>query len=67
MNQISSTRPILGAGLMLGAGLAYAGVNVALPIITYQLGFASTSAVFWQYLMPSSSACLWCSLWGPGR
>ena len=51
MNQISSTRPLLGAGLMLGAGLAYAGVNVALPIITYQLGFASTSAVFWQYLI----------------
>ena len=51
MNQISSTRPLLGAGLMLGAGLAFAGVNVALPIITYQLGFASTSAVFWQYLI----------------
>ncbi len=51
MNQISSTRPLLGAGLMLGAGLAYAGVNVALPIITYQMGFASTSAVFWQYFI----------------
>src|SRR5436305_11279229 len=51
MNQTSSTRPLLGAGLMLGAGLAFAGVNVALPIITYQLGFASTSAVFWQYFI----------------
>ncbi len=37
--------------LMLGAGIAYAGVNVATPIATYQLGFPSTSAVFWQYLI----------------
>jgi drug/metabolite transporter (DMT)-like permease len=36
---------------MLGAGIAYAGVNVATPIATYQLGFPSTSAVFWQYLI----------------
>ena len=42
---------VQGAALMLGAGIAFAGVNVAMPIATYQLGFPSTSAVFWQYLI----------------
>jgi len=36
---------------MLAAGIAFAGVNVAMPIATYTLGFSSTSAVFWQYLI----------------
>jgi drug/metabolite transporter (DMT)-like permease len=40
---------VLGALLMLGAGCAFAGVNVLTPIITYRLGLPSTSAVFWQY------------------
>ncbi|HTJ57705.1 MAG TPA: DMT family transporter [Devosiaceae bacterium] len=53
MNQLSSNRPVLGAGLMLAAGVAYAGVNLALPVITYQMGFSAPSTVFWQYLIAS--------------
>lgn len=44
-------KPVLGALLMAGAGLAFAGVNVVTPILTYQLGLPSTSTVFWQYLI----------------
>ena len=51
MHQISSPKPLLGAALMLGAGLAFAGVNVVTPIVAYQLGVPSTSVVFWQYLI----------------
>jgi S-adenosylmethionine uptake transporter len=53
MRQISSpaTHPILGAGLMLGAGIAYAAINTALPVLEFQLGFPASSAVFWQYLI----------------
>lgn len=56
MSQIASASPLLtpnvrGAALMLAAGVAFAGVNVAMPIATYTLGFSSTSAVFWQYLI----------------
>jgi drug/metabolite transporter (DMT)-like permease len=56
LSQIASTSPTLspsvrGAALMLAAGIAFAGVNVAMPIATYTLGFPSTSAVFWQYLI----------------
>lgn len=56
MSQIASASPLLtpnvrGAALMLAAGIAFAGVNVAMPIATYTLGFSSTSAVFWQYLI----------------
>lgn len=56
MSQIASASTLLtpnvrGAALMLAAGIAFAGVNVAMPIATYTLGFSSTSAVFWQYLI----------------
>ncbi|MDR3474984.1 MAG: DMT family transporter [Devosia sp.] len=51
MHQISSTRPILGAAYMLGAGLTFAAVNTMTPIITYQLGVPSTAVVFWQYVI----------------
>jgi len=56
LSQIASASTLLtpnvrGAALMLAAGIAFAGVNVAMPIATYTLGFSSTSAVFWQYLI----------------
>lgn len=58
MNQISSTstRPGLGALLMLTASLAFAGTNVlqsVLPTPTQYGGFgmASTGMAFWQYLI----------------
>ena len=49
--QTSSTRPLLGASFMLGAGLTFAVVNTLTPIITYQLGVPSTAVVFWQYVI----------------
>ncbi len=50
-NPARTQKPVLGALLMAGAGLAFAGVNVVTPILTYQLGLPSTSTVFWQYLI----------------
>lgn len=43
--------PVLGAAMMIGAGLTFAVANVLTPIITYQMGFPSTSTVFWQYVL----------------
>lgn len=54
MTAVSSTPrayPVRGAALMIGAGLAYAGVNVATEVVAYRMGFPSTSLIFWQYLI----------------
>lgn len=53
MNQISSSsqQPVLGAAYMIGAGITFAAVNIITPIVTYQMGVASSSVVFWQYVI----------------
>ena len=58
MNQISSTttsRPVLAAGLMLLASLAFAGTNILQSVLPTPpqyggFGMASTGMAFWQYL-----------------
>lgn len=49
--QVPTTRPMLGAACMLGAGVSFAIVNTMIPILTYRLGVPSTAVVFWQYLI----------------
>jgi len=59
MNQISSprtSRPVLGAGYMLLAAVAFAGTNILQAVLpTPQqyggFGMASTGMAFWQYLI----------------
>jgi len=52
MNQLSSTsRPGLGALLMLAASLAFAGTNVLQSYLSWPIGMSSTGMTFWQYLV----------------
>ncbi|MGN6100955.1 MAG: DMT family transporter [Devosia sp.] len=55
MRQISSstaaTRPVVGAGLMLLASLAFAGTNILQSVLPWQFGMSSTGMAFWQYLV----------------
>ncbi len=54
MNQLSSPlpqRPVLGAGFMLLASLAFAGANILQNYLIYPVGMASTGMAFWQYLI----------------
>jgi S-adenosylmethionine uptake transporter len=53
MNQtslgLSSSRAMVGAGFMVLAGVAFAGLNVATQWLTMKLGFPAASTAFWQY------------------
>ncbi|WP_201723507.1 MULTISPECIES: DMT family transporter [unclassified Ensifer] len=53
MNQtslgFSSSRALAGAGFMVLAGVAFAGLNVATQWLTMKLGFPAASTAFWQY------------------
>jgi S-adenosylmethionine uptake transporter len=55
MNQISSPsqlqRPVMGAGYMLLASLAFAGTNTLQSVLPWTYGMSSTGMAFWQYLI----------------
>ncbi len=54
MNQtslgFSSSRAMAGAGFMVLAGIAFAGLNVVTQWLTMKLGFPATAMAFWQYV-----------------
>lgn len=53
MNQtslgFSSSRATAGAGFMVLAGIAFAGLNVVTQWLTMKLGFPAAATAFWQY------------------
>lgn len=52
MSQISSsTRPGLGALLMVFGAIAFAATNVLQSYLTWPIGMSSTGMTFWQYLI----------------
>lgn len=58
MDQVSS-KSLLGAALMLGAGLAYAALNVATQWAGMTAQIPSTVTAFWQYLIALLLALPW--------
>ena len=52
MNQISLKSPALkGAAYMIGAGIAFAAINVITQTVTGVMGFKPQSDAFWQYFI----------------